>query len=185
MIFSETPLHGAYVVEMERIEDERGYYARTWCEREFEEAGIPESRPRQTNTMLNERKGTLRGMHWQADPQAENKLFRVTRGAIHDVIVDLRPGSETYGHWFSLELSADLPRLLYVPGNFAQGYQTLEDHTEVTYQTSAFYSPEHGRGFRYDDPAFALDWPLPVSVITEKDRSWPDFVPAQQLGGRA
>ena len=124
-------------------------------------------------------------MHWQADPHAENKLFRVIRGAIHDVIIDLRLGSETYGNWLSFELSADVPRMLYVPANFAQGYQTLADHTEVTYQTSAFYSPEHGRGLRYNDPTFDLDWPLPVQVITDKDRSWPDFVPEQPVGQRA
>jgi len=181
MIFSETSLPGAFIVEMERIEDERGYYARTWCQREFEEAGIAGSRPLQTNTMMNRRRGTLRGMHWQADPHAENKLFRVVRGVIHDVIIDLRPGSDTYGESFSVELSAEVPRLLYVPGNFAQGYQTLTDDTEISYQTSAFYSPEHGRGLRYDDPAFGLEWPLPVEVITDKDRSWPDFVPAQPL----
>jgi dTDP-4-dehydrorhamnose 3,5-epimerase len=183
MIFSETRIPGAYLVEMERIEDERGWYARAWCRREFEEAGL-DTPPVQINTMHNRKKGTLRGLHWQADPHAEDKLFRVTRGAMHDVIIDLRPDSDSYGEWLSVELSADVPRMLYVPGNFAQGYQTLEDDTEITYLTSSLYAPEYGRGLRYDDPSFDLDWPLPVSVITEKDRSWPDFVPVKPLRQR-
>ena len=174
MIFHETELPGAYVIDLELLEDERGYNARTWCAREFEQHGLA-TQFRQTNTMLNHRRATLRGMHYQASPYAENKLFRVTHGAIHDVIVDLRGGSPTYGQWTSVRLSADVPRMLYVPACFGQGYQTLEDATEVTYQTTEFYTPDHGRGFRYDDPAFELDWPLPVEVITEKDRSWPDF----------
>jgi dTDP-4-dehydrorhamnose 3,5-epimerase len=180
VIFIQTELPGAYLVELEPREDERGYNARTWCQREFEEAGLTD-RFVQANTIYNRRRGTLRGMHYQVPPHAENKLFRVTRGAIHDVIIDLRPGSETYGRWLSVELSAAVPRMLYVPGNFAQGFQTLEDDTELAYQVSAFYAPGYERGLRHDDPAFDLDWPLPVSVISEKDRGWPDFVPAQPL----
>lgn len=176
MIFRETQLAGAYLVELELKEDERGYNARTWCAREFEEAGLV-ARIAQSNTIFNERRGTLRGMHWQDPPLAEAKLFRVLRGAVHDVIIDLRPESATYGEWESFRLSADEPRLLYVPERFAQGFQALVDATEIAYQTSAPYSPEHGRGLRYDDPAFALDWPLPVTVISRKDRAWPDFQP--------
>lgn len=176
MIFHPTSLPGAYVVELEPVADERGHNARTWCRREFEEMGLT-AHVEQANTIYNPRQGTLRGMHYQVPPAAESKLFRVIRGAVHDVIIDLRPGSETYGEWESFLLSAAEPRLLYVPECFAQGFQTLEDHTEITYQVSAAYSPELGRGLRYDDPAFDLDWPLPVEVLSEKDRSWPDFVP--------
>jgi len=182
VIFHETPLPGAYVLELEKIEDERGHNARTWCRSEFEEVGLTAC-VEQANTIYNRHEGTLRGMHWQAPPRAESKFFRVISGAIHDVIIDLRPGSETYGRWTSFRLSADEPLLLYVPEQFAQGFQTLEDDTELTYQVSAPYSPEHGRGLRYDDPAFDLDWPLPVSAISEKDLGWPDFAPAQALGG--
>jgi dTDP-4-dehydrorhamnose 3,5-epimerase len=178
--FVETSIPGAYVVELELIEDERGYNARTWCQSEFEAAGLT-TELSQINSIFNRRKGTLRGMHYQVPPRAESKLFRVISGAIHDVIIDLRPGSETYGRWESFRLAAGEPRLLYVPEQFAQGFQTLEDDTELIYQVSAPFSPEHGRGLRYDDPAFELDWPLPVEVISEKDRSWPDFVPETPL----
>ena len=184
MIFHETSLPGAYLVELERIEDERGYNARSWCRREFEEMGIT-AHVEQVNTIHNARRGTLRGMHWQVAPATESKLFRVIRGAMHDVIIDLRPGSDTYGRWESFRLSADQPRLLYVPENFAQGFQTLEDDTDIIYQVSAAYSPEHGRGLRYDDPAFGLDWPLPVEVISDNDLSWPEFVPERPLAGQA
>jgi dTDP-4-dehydrorhamnose 3,5-epimerase len=178
--FVETALPGAYIVELEPVEDERGYNARTWCRREFEEMGLT-AHVEQANTIHNARRGTLRGMHYQVPPRAESKLFRVIQGAVHDVIIDLRPGSETYGEWASFRLSADQPRLLYVPECFAQGFQTLADDTEIAYQVSAPYSPEHGRGLRYDDPAFDLDWPLPVEVISDKDRSWPDFTGLEPL----
>ena len=184
MIFHETALPGAYILELEKIEDERGHNARTWCRSEFEEAGLTAC-VEQANTIYNRRRGTLRGLHWQDPPRAESKLFRVISGAIHDVIIDLRPGSQTYGEWLSVRLAATEPRLLYVPEQFAQGFQTLADDTELTYQVSAPYSPDHGRGLRYDDPAFELDWPLPVEVISDRDRSWPAFAPVQPLGGRA
>jgi dTDP-4-dehydrorhamnose 3,5-epimerase len=176
MIFHPTSLQGAFVVELEPIVDERGHNARTWCRREFEDMGLT-AHVEQANTIYNHHRGTLRGMHYQVPPEAESKFFRVIRGAVHDVIIDLRPGSDTYCEWESFVLSAAEPRLLYVPECFAQGFQTLEDHTEITYQVSAAYSPELGRGLRYDDPAFDLDWPLPVEILSEKDRSWPDFVP--------
>jgi dTDP-4-dehydrorhamnose 3,5-epimerase len=174
VIFHELDLPGAFLIDLELREDERGYNARAWCQREFEEAGLTASIV-QANVIYNRRRGTLRGMHYQAPPHAESKLFRVTRGAIHDVIIDLRPDSETHGQWLSVELTADVPRMLYVPETFAQGFQTLMDDTEITYQVSAFYAPEHERGLRYDDPAFDLDWPLPVEAISDKDRSWMDF----------
>jgi dTDP-4-dehydrorhamnose 3,5-epimerase len=184
MIFHETSIPGAYLIELELREDDRGYNARIWCEREFEEQGLT-ARIAQSNVLYNRRRGTLRGMHYQAPPYAEAKVFRVTRGAIHDVIVDLRPDSEAYGRSESFRLSADVPLMLYVPESFAQGFQTLEDHTELAYSASAFYTPESERGFRYDDPAFDLAWPLPVEVISEKDRNWPDFVLVQALPERA
>ena len=183
MIFQETVLPGAYVIELERHADERGHNARTWCRDEFAAMGLT-ANPVQTNTIYNRQRGTLRGLHWQTPPRAESKLFRVVRGAVHDVIIDLREGSPTYGEWESFRLSADLPRMLYVPECFAQGFQTLEEDTELIYQVSAPYTPQLGRGLRWNDPAFGLDWPLPVEVISDKDRGWPDFVPAQPIGGR-
>lgn len=174
MTFEELPLSGAYLVTLERIEDERGFNARAWCAREFEEAGL-QTRISQVNMIRNTRRGTLRGMHYQVPPMAEAKLFRVTSGRIYDVIVDLRSESPTFGQWTSVELSADEPRLLFVPERFGQGFQTLEDATELTYQVSEFFSPEHGAGFRYDDPAFAIEWPLEVTVISAKDEQWPPF----------
>ena len=184
MIFHETTLPGAYLIDLERIEDERGFNARTWCEREFADQGLT-ANIAQANTMFNHRKGTLRGMHWQVSPAPESKLFRVLSGAIHDVIVDLREGSATYGQWESFRLEQGDGRLLYVPEHFAQGYQTLEDVTEVAYQVSMPYSPEYGRGMRYDDPSFEFDWPLAVEVISEKDKAWPALVPSQALPERA
>ena len=181
MIFHATPLADAYLIELELIEDDRGHNARTWCQREFDEMGLT-AHVSQVNTIYNRRKGTLRGMHYQVPPYAESKLFRVIRGAVHDVIIDLRHASETYCEWAPFRLAAEEPHLLYVPEGFAQGFQTLADDTEITYQVSAPYSPAYGRGMRYDDPAFALDWPLPVEVISERDRNWPDFTPLQRLG---
>ena len=174
MRFVETGLSGAYLVELERREDDRGFNARTWCEREFRERGLT-TRLAQANVIFNRTKGTLRGMHYQLPPHAESKLFRVTRGAIHDVIIDLRPESPTYEQWEAFELTADGYRMLYVPERFGQGFQTLEDDTELTYQVSESYAPESERGIRYDDPAFGIGWPLAVDVISEKDKSWPDY----------
>jgi dTDP-4-dehydrorhamnose 3,5-epimerase len=184
MIFHETPLAGAYVIEPELIEDERGYNARMWCRDEFERMGLVTDWV-QANILYNRHRGTLRGMHWQEPPAGEDKLFRVIRGAVHDVIIDLRDGSPTYGEWASFRLSAAVPQLLYVPACFAQGFQTLEDDTELIYQASAPHTPELGRGLRWDDPAFELEWPLAVEVISEKDRTWPDFMRTEPIGGQA
>ncbi len=174
MIFDELSLPGAYVIHLEPIEDDRGSNIRAWCAREFEDAGLT-TRVSQVNVIRNIAKGTLRGMHYQTPPVAETKLFRVTTGRIYDVIVDLRPDSPTYLRWASVELAADDPKLLFVPKGFAQGFQTLEDGTELTYQVSEFFSPAHGAGFRYDDPAFGIEWPLEVTAISAKDGSWPSF----------
>jgi dTDP-4-dehydrorhamnose 3,5-epimerase len=178
MRFAELPLGGAYAIELEPIADRRGFNARSWCAREFAERGLA-TRVAQTNVILNGPRGTLRGFHYQAAPMAETKLFRVTRGGIFDVIVDLRRNSPTYLDWTSIELWADAYTMLYVPEGFGQAFQTLADDTELTYQVSEFYSPEHGRGFRYDDPRFAIPWPLPVSEISARDRTWPDFDEAE------
>ena len=174
MLFHALPLEGAFRIEIEPIGDHRGFNARSFCAREFETHGL-RSRFVQTNVIANGPRGTLRGFHYQVPPHTETKLFRVTRGAIHDVIIDLRPSSPTYRRWIAVELSATAHIMLYVPEGFAQGFQTLADDTELTYQVSAFYAPDHGRGIRHDDPAFGIPWPLEPSVISDKDRSWPDF----------
>jgi dTDP-4-dehydrorhamnose 3,5-epimerase len=175
MIFRETPLAGVWLLEPERFEDERGFFARTWDRRAFEERGL-DPRIEQCSVSYNHRRGTVRGMHFQIAPRAEIKLVRVTRGAIHDVIVDLRPGSPTYTRRFEVTLTAENGRQLYIPEGMAHGLQTLADETEIFYQISDAYSPEHARGYRWDDPAFGIVWPEPVTVISERDRSWPDFV---------
>jgi dTDP-4-dehydrorhamnose 3,5-epimerase len=180
VIFRETSIPGAYLIDLELREDERGFNARAWCQQEFEDRGLT-ARIAQVNVLHNKRRATLRGMHYQAPPHAEAKVFRVTRGAVHDVIVDLRPGSAAYGRWETFQLSSHVPTMLYVPESFGQGFQTLEDDTDLVYFTSAPYAPEAERGFRYDDRAFGLEWPLPVEVISLKDRSWPDFVLDQPL----
>jgi dTDP-4-dehydrorhamnose 3,5-epimerase len=172
MIFDETPLKGAYVIELERLEDERGFFARTFCANEFADHGL-EPVVAQANLSFNPRAGTLRGMHYQVAPSEEVKLVRCTGGAIVDVIVDLRPESPTYLGHFGLELSADNRKALYVPKSFAHGYQTLVDDSEVVYQVSEFYAPGREQGLRHDDPALGIEWPVPVSVISEKDRGWP------------
>jgi dTDP-4-dehydrorhamnose 3,5-epimerase len=174
MLFTETPLEGAFLIELELMEDQRGFFARTFCAREFSEHGL-EPVTAQANLSFNYSKGTLRGMHYQLAPAEEAKLVRCTSGAIYDVIVDLRPESGSYLSHFGVELSADNRRALYVPEMFAHGYQTLADDTEVTYQVSEFYAPGHEQGLLHDDPALGIEWPLPVSVISEKDRSWPPF----------
>ena len=172
MIFRETILKGAFVIEMEKFEDKRGFFARAWCQKEVEANGLV-SRVVQTNISFNKKRGTLRGMHYQVAPYEQIKLVRCTRGAIYDVIIDLRPDSPTFRKWTGVELTAENYTMLYVPENFAHGFQTLEDNTEVTYQVSQFYSPESERGVRYDDPVFQVEWPLPVEVISEKDIAWP------------
>lgn len=174
MIFTETHLKGAFIIDIKKLQDHRGFFARGWCRREFEEHGlIPDVV--QANISYNIKKGTLRGMHYQVDPYQETKLVRCTRGSILDVIIDLRPNSPTYLQWLGVELSEMNFRMLYVPKDFAHGFQTLEDETEVTYQVSQFYTPGAEQGIRFDDPTFGIEWPLPVAVISEKDESWPDF----------
>jgi dTDP-4-dehydrorhamnose 3,5-epimerase len=172
VIFTETKLPGAFVIELERREDSRGFFARAFCQKEFEARGL---RPviAQANVAHNRRKGTLRGMHFQIPPAAETKLVRCTRGAILDIIVDLRPESPTYLQHVAVELDATNQRALYVPERFAHGYQTLADDTDTSYQVGEFYSPPHERALRWDDPALGLSWPLPVSVISDKDRAAP------------
>jgi dTDP-4-dehydrorhamnose 3,5-epimerase len=172
--FLETTLAGAYVVEAEPLADERGFFARNFCHEEFSARGL-NPRVAQTSTSYNKRRGTLRGLHYQTDPFPEAKLVRCTRGAIYDVIVDLRPSSPSFLRWFGVELSASNRRSLYVPEHFAHGFQTLADDTEVFYQISEVYRPECARGLRWDDPRVGVVWPLPVQVISERDRSFPDF----------
>ena len=171
MIFRETHLPGAFLIELERREDDRGFFARTFCQHEFEEHGL-EPVIAQANLAFNKRKGTLRGMHFQYPPAAETKLVRCTRGAILDIIVDLRPESPTYLGHVSVELSADNAVALYVPRRFAHGYQVLEAATETNYQVGEFYAPDAEGGLRHDDPALGLSWPLPVAEISDKDRQW-------------
>lgn len=172
MRITPTALAGAVLVELELRADDRGFFARSFCREEFAAAGL-EPAVEQCNVSFNHRAGTLRGMHLQVAPATEAKLVRCTAGAVLDTIVDLRPDSETYlGSW-SVELSATNRRALYVPPMFAHGYQTLVDATEVTYQVSQAYTPGAERGLRYDDPALGLSWPLPVSIISEKDATWP------------
>ena len=175
MIFTKTALPGATIVDIERREDARGYFGRTYCEREFEANGLPTGMV-QTNMSLTRRAGTLRGMHYQMAPNAEDKLVRCVQGAIWDAIVDIRPESPTYCQWIGVELSEANGRMLLVPKGFAHGFVTLTDDAAVTYQVSAFYTPESERGARHDDPAFGIAWPVPVLDMSDKDRSWPAFV---------
>lgn len=172
MRFTETPLRGAFVIDLEQRVDERGFFARTFCAREFEEHGL---RPvvAQANVSFNHRSGTLRGMHYQLPPAAETKLVRCTRGAIYDVIVDLREDSPTHMQHFGVELTAENRRALYVPELFGHGYLTLAAEAEVEYQVSEFYTPGQERGMRHDDPALAIEWPVAIEVISDKDAAWP------------
>lgn len=174
MIFTRTPLEGAFVIEPERITDERGFFARTFEPREFETQGL-NPRVAQCSISFSARKGTLRGMHYQRAPYEEAKLVRCTRGAIHDVIIDLRPSSPTFRRHFAAALDPESRRMLYVPEGFAHGFLTLTDDAEVAYHMSQIYSAEHAAGVRWNDPAFAIPWPGPVTVIAERDRTYPDF----------
>ena len=178
MILAATPLAGAFVVELERLVDERGYFARTFDLDQFAAAGL-ESAVVQASTSYNAHAGTLRGLHYQAAPHGEAKLVRVTRGAAFDVIVDLRPDSETFRGWFGIELGADSGRAVYVPAGFAHGFQTLVDETELHYQMSHPHVPDAARGVRFDDPAFAIAWPPPPPgglLISARDRALADFL---------
>ncbi len=174
MIFTETKLKGAFLIELQKLEDERGFFARTWCEHEMAEHGI-NVHIVQANTSLNLKKGTLRGMHFQKSPYEEAKLVRCIRGSIYDVIVDLRPESPTYKEWFGTELTADNYKMLYIPERFAHGFITLEDNSELTYMMSQFYVSGYDAGFRWNDPAFNIQWPVGIAVISEKDKNYPDF----------
>jgi dTDP-4-dehydrorhamnose 3,5-epimerase len=176
MRFTETGLKGGYLVDIERRVDGRGFFSRGWCRREFESQGLNPNLA-QANIGFSDRKGTLRGMHYQVPPYQEAKLVRCTMGAIYDVVIDLRPDSATYRQWYGVELTADNRRMLYVPEGCAHGYETLVDDTEVFYQTSQFYAPECARGVRYDDPAFRVAWPSTVLVISDADRKWPFYTP--------
>jgi len=171
MIFTEIELVGAYIVEIEQIEDERGFFARSWCRKEFMAIGL-NPHLEQCNISYNRLRGTLRGMHYQVNPHREAKLVRCTRGKIYDVIVDMRGDSITYKKWTGVELSAENRRMLYVPEGFAHGYQTLEDDTEVFYQVSESYFPKCERGLRWDDPSIDIDWPISDPIISPKDSSW-------------
>jgi dTDP-4-dehydrorhamnose 3,5-epimerase len=175
MIFREHKLPGVFEVKIEPNRDDRGFFARSWCQKEFETHGLS---PKfvQSNISFNARKGTLRGMHYQADPFGEAKLVRCTSGAIYDVVVDLRPQSPTFKLWIAVVLSAENHDMLYIPEGIAHGFLTLADNTEIFYQMSEFYHPELSRGVRWNDPAFQIAWPHDIAVMSERDRSYPDFV---------
>jgi dTDP-4-dehydrorhamnose 3,5-epimerase len=177
MRFETAPLSGAWIIDLDRHVDERGFFARTFCAREFAEHGLPATFP-QSNLSRNAQAGTLRGMHFNTTAQAESKVVRCARGAIHDVIIDLRPDSSTYRGWFAVELTADSGRALFVPEGFAHGFVTLVDDTDVEYQMGAVYAPEAARGLRWDDPAIGVEWPRQPTVISPRDATYPDFDPA-------
>ncbi len=172
MIFEEVKLKGAFILELEQLEDERGFFARSFCQTEFKKRRLSPC-VAQCNISFNKMKGILRGMHYQTPPYEEAKVVRCTAGAIYDVIIDLRMGSPTYKQWVAVELTADNHKMLFSPEGFAHGFQTLADNTEVFYQMSEFYHPEHARGVRWDDPAFGVEWPLPQPILSAKDRSYP------------
>jgi dTDP-4-dehydrorhamnose 3,5-epimerase len=171
MIFRETALKGAYIVELERFTDDRGHFARAWCRDEFAKHGI-DTVFVQANVSVNPVRGTLRGLHFQLPPHGEVKMVRCVRGAVYDVAVDVRPGSPTFGKWFGVELTQDNFLMSYIPDGFAHGFQSLVEDSEVNYLVSNFYSPAASTGLRYDDPALGIDWPLPVTRISERDRTW-------------
>jgi dTDP-4-dehydrorhamnose 3,5-epimerase len=177
MIFTACPIAGAWLVEMERAADERGFFARTHCVAEFAAHGL-NGVFRQSSISFNQRRGTLRGMHYQARPHAETKLVRCTAGAVYDVIVDIRPSSATFRHWFGTELSAGNRRALYIPEGVAHGFVSLSDETELLYMISAEYAPESARGFRWNDAAIGIEWPLAPAVISARDASLPALDPA-------
>ncbi|MGE0151522.1 MAG: dTDP-4-dehydrorhamnose 3,5-epimerase [Reyranellaceae bacterium] len=172
MRFSETRLNGAFVIEPERFDDHRGSFLRAWCRRELDRQGLASDFV-QSNVSLNPRRGTLRGMHWQVPPHGEVKLVRCVKGAVLDVIVDIRETSPTRWQWIGVELTGENFRSLYIPEGFAHGFQTLTDDVEVTYQVTGYYESAAARGLRHDDPALGIDWPLPVTAISDADASWP------------
>jgi dTDP-4-dehydrorhamnose 3,5-epimerase len=173
MIFEETKLAGVVTIRLERKADERGFFARTWCQQEFGRKGL-NPKLAQCSISFNPRKGTLRGMHYQASPHAEAKLVRCTSGAIYDVVIDLRLQSRTYKEWIGVTLTAESRDMIYIPEGCAHGFLTLEDESEIFYQMSEFYHPESARGVRWDDPAFNIAWPMEPELISERDRTYPD-----------
>ncbi len=172
MFFSETTVAGAKVIDPDPRGDSRGRFMRTWCAREFAENGL-DFLPVQANMGFSVRKGTLRGLHLQVAPELEAKLVRCTRGAIFDLVLDLRPESPTYRKWYGTELTPENGRMLYVPEHCAHGYQTLQENTEMHYMTSAYYAPQAACGVRFDDPAFHIEWPLVATIVSDQDRNWP------------
>ena len=174
MKFSPTVLAGACIIDIEPVPDERGFFARSWCREEFARHGLNPDLA-QCSISFNKKRGTLRGMHYQAKPHEETKVVRCTRGAIYDVILDLRPESPTFRKWIAVELSADNRRMLYIPAGLAHGFQSLTDDAEVFYQISTPYHPESARGVRWDDPAFGIEWLVTERIISDKDRQYPDF----------
>ncbi|MEK7166434.1 MAG: dTDP-4-dehydrorhamnose 3,5-epimerase [Patescibacteria group bacterium] len=177
MEFTKTSLNGAYLIELEKRVDERGFFARTWCADEFAKAQLKTNLVPQ-NMSFTQKAGTLRGLHFQKEPHAETKVVRCTKGKIYDVIIDLRPESATHKQWFGIELSADNYKMLYIPEGFAHGFVTLEDNCEVTYLVTAFYTPSADSGVRYNDPVFNIKWPVEVKYVSKKDKSFPDYVPS-------
>lgn len=174
MIFTETKIKGAYVIELERIEDDRGFFARTFCEKEIGDQGL-KSKMVQCSVSFNRKAGTLRGLHYQIAPHEEAKLVRCTRGAIYDVVVDLRRNSPTFKQWLGVELTEENRWALYVPEGCAHGFQTLKDNTEVLYYMSEFYHPECARGLRWNEPALGIEWPSDTVIISKRDSLYPDF----------
>lgn len=174
MIFNETRLPGVFEIHLEAMADGRGFFARIWCQREFEAKGL-NGRLVQCSLSFSRRKGTLRGMHYQVAPHAEAKLVRCNKGAIYDVVIDLRPQSPTFKEWIAVVLTAEKRNMIYVPEGCAHGFLTLEDESEVTYQMSDFWNAESARGIRWDDPAFGITWPDNAEVVSERDRAYPDF----------
>ena len=176
MVFLPTQLAGVTLIEPEPVSDARGLFARTWCQRDYEARGLT-AKLAQCSVSFNARRATLRGMHFQAEPHAEAKLVRVTRGAIYDVALDLRPASSTYLQWFAAELSFENRRMLHIPEGCAHGFQTLTDDAEVFYQISEFYEPDAGRGVRWNDPVFGIHWPLSDPILSDRDRNYRDYEP--------
>jgi dTDP-4-dehydrorhamnose 3,5-epimerase len=174
MIFTETKLKGAFILEIKKLEDERGFFGRSWCANELDSNGLKFD-IKQANTSLSLKKGTIRGMHYQNDPFQETKLVRCTRGAIYDVIIDLRKNSPTYKQWIGVELTQDNYKMLYVPEDFAHGFITLKDTCEVSYLVTQFYTPGAEAGIRWDDPTFGIQWPIIPTIISEKDKNHPDY----------
>ena len=179
MIFTETAIAGAWILTPERRDDKRGFFARVWCERELAQRGL-ETRVAQCSVSWNRQRGTLRGLHYQIAPHEEVKLVRCTRGAVYDVIVDLRPASPSVGRHAAIELTAENRLTLYIPKGFAHGFQTLDDDTEMFYKMSEFHAPDAGRGARWDDPAFGISWPISEPILNERDRSYPDIALARR-----